>query len=129
MPNLALLFVTLALLQWLLFWARMMRRPGRSSSETAFLLSTLAVAIVWVCAGPQWNRGGIATAGTSAITRGCAAARQGMPSAELQKAMGDPARRVTEVDTRGPGAEAWVYDDARCIAHVLNEHVRSVDYE
>ncbi len=115
-----------ALLLWLPFWWRVVFRRNDSKGEVGFLMATVLLALVWT---------GIATARSEkhevsiATARGCAVLREGMTKAEMTLKMGDPSRKVTEADTRGPGAEAWVYDDARCVAHVLEERVRSVEYE
>jgi hypothetical protein len=121
--------VVIALLQWLFFWARFVLRRDGSKGRASFLLSTMAMALVWTSLAAVW-------AGVQHVDRrgalrraGCAAIRQGMSAAELEKVMQSPARKVTEADTRGPGAESWVYDSAGCVAHVLNNRVRAVDNE
>jgi hypothetical protein len=43
--------------------------------------------------------------------------------------IGRPSRVVSEAESRGPGAEAWLYDDRRCVVHLLDHRVESVEYE
>jgi len=118
----------LAVLQWLVFWARLLFRRGDTRrAETPFLFSTLLAAIVWMAVGLQAEMKHEPRATKTIQTRGCAALREGMSTADAYAAMGDPTRVVSEADTRGPGAEALVYDDARCVAHVLGGKVHSVD--
>lgn len=120
----------LALVQWLGFWERMtFRRGDGRDAETSFLISTLVLALVWVYADPSWRVRRTPVAQSEQQTRGCAVLHEGMSEAQVTKAMGAPVRKVSEADTRGPNAEAWVYDDARCVAHLLDRRVRSVDYE
>ena len=125
-----LALIVLALVQWLGFWYRMtFRRGDGRDAETSFLVSTLVLALVWVYADPSWRGRRAPVVQATEQKRGCAVIHEGMPESEVSKAMGAPARRVSEADTRGPNAEAWVYEDARCVAHLLDRRVRSVDYD
>lgn len=129
MIDFTVVLLVLALVQWLGFWQRMaFRRGDGRDSETSFLASTLVLAVVWVYADPTW-RVKRARIEPVAASRNCAVVHEGMPETEVAKAMRGPARRVSEAGTRGPNAEAWVHDDARCVVHLLDRRVRSVEHE
>ncbi len=118
--------IVAALLQWLFFGARVLFRAN-TASETSFKLSTMAMAVVWMCIAAAWSVSRPAGGGGTVQRAGCAAIREGVSVSEVEKAVGSASRKVPEGDTRGPGAEAWVYEDAGCIAHVLDNRVRSVE--
>lgn len=119
-----------ALLQWLFFWSRMVFRRDNRPAEIPFLVSTVAMAIVWAAlAAPVSVAQHQQTAALTLRKGGCAQLTTGLPSATVRAKMGAPTRTVSEGDSRGPGAEAWVYEEARCVAHVVNDRVRAVDYE
>ncbi|HUP60793.1 MAG TPA: hypothetical protein VNA69_10285 [Thermoanaerobaculia bacterium] len=48
---------------------------------------------------------------------------------DVRKVLGEPSAVVSEEDTQGPGATGWVYQEHRCVAHVLEGRVRSVSFE
>jgi hypothetical protein len=130
MIDFTLVLLVLALAQWLAFWWRMsFRRGDGRDAETSFLVSTLVLALVWVYADPSWRVRRSNVADLPERKRGCALLREGMAEPAILAAMGTPARRVSEAETRGPNAEAWVYDDARCVAHLLDHRIRAVDHE
>jgi hypothetical protein len=121
------LVLAVLLFQWLVFMGLHIRRLSRPT-ETMFLVSTVVMAFAWTMLAVQWRLSD-RTANKTAVVRrqGCAAVQLGMSVTKLRTAMGSPARTVSESDERGPGAEAWVYDNAGCVAHVLNEQVRAID--
>jgi len=67
------------------------------------------------------DQGGVAGSGCPA------SASEGTKASSVRSDMGEPTRVVKEDDTRGPGAEAWVYEQSRCVVHTLNDQVDSVD--
>ena len=113
------------LFQWLVFLGLHIRRLSRPT-ETMFLTSTVVLAFAWTLLAVHWHLNDRSSDET-VIRKGCALVQLGMPATRLRAVMGPPTRTVSEADARGPGAEAWVYDNAGCVAHVLNESVRAID--
>ncbi len=122
--------LVLALVQWLFFAGRLMLSRDTARTQAPFLVSTMVTALLWMSAAAWWS-GSRRTGGSAPqIARaGCSAIRDGMRASEVAKTMGAPSKKLSESDMRGPGAEAWVYENAGCVAHVLNNRVRSVDVQ
>jgi hypothetical protein len=120
------LLLAALLFQWLVFLGLHIRRLSRST-EMMFLISTVVMAFTWTLLAAHWRLSDRSADETVIRRQGCAAVVLGMSVTKLRTVMGPPSRTVSEADARGPGAEAWVYDNAGCVAHVLNESVRAID--
>lgn len=125
----AVALIGATLIQWLVFAARYILVSDRKRTETPLLISTMFAAIVWSGFVAMMPRRGQIRAYDSVQTSACASVHTGMTVPALRRLMGEPSRVVSESDARGPGAEAWAYDDARCIAHILENRVRGIDFD
>ena len=47
----------------------------------------------------------------------------------MRAKLGAPTRIVSEEDTRGPEATAWVFEQKRCVVHLLADRVESFEYD
>lgn len=124
----ATIILVLAVVQWIAFSVRYV---VKRDAEHALLVSSFVMAVVWLFVAPQRAAQPAATPTAVAAPRGasCATIILGMPEDELRGKMGTPSSIVTEADTQGPGADAWVYANAGCVAHMLNGRVRAVGFE
>jgi hypothetical protein len=122
----AAIFVA-ALLVWC--WALVRFLMGREASRESWLAgSTIALSLIL---------GGFAIAGSRhAIGRGdsapvitCGRIDERTAADAITQRLGKPSKVVSEEESRGPGAEAWVYEERRCVVHLLDQRVESVDYE
>lgn len=50
----------------------------------------------------------------------CASVRAGMSAAEVRSLLGTPSLEQKTEDARGPGAEVMVFDDSRCMVHLMD---------
>jgi hypothetical protein len=95
------------------------------SRERRFILANCIVALIWslfVFASHTAPSSG------EPPVKACTNASENTPVSEVRAALGSPTRVVSEDDTRGFGAEAWVYEQSRCVVHVLDDRVESVEY-
>lgn len=124
----ATIILILAVGQWLAFGVRYV---AKRDVEQAFLVSSFVMASVWLFVAPQRTAQSAVATPVTVATRGasCATIILGMPEAEVRAKMGQPSSIVSEADTQGPGADAWVYADAGCVAHILNGQVRAVGFD
>lgn len=76
-----------------------------------------------------WRKSGArpSVAASFAPRISCASIAAGMTSAEVESKIGKPDRKVSEEETRGPGAQVFVYENSRCAVHLLDERVESVE--
>ena len=125
----------LAIAVWILFSVRYV---VKRDAEVGLVVSSAALAAIWLLVAPQRSSWSLATAGTTAqmsmtgggrAPRSCVMVTLGMPVAEVKTTLGEPASIVSEADTQGPGADAWVYPNAGCVVHVLDGRTRSVAFE
>jgi hypothetical protein len=124
----ATIILILAVAQWLAFG---MRYVTKREGENAFLVASFLMASVWLFVAPQRTMESTVAAPVTVAKRGasCATIILGMPEADVRAKMGQPSSIVSEADTQGPGADAWIYADAGCVAHILNGQVRAVGFE
>ena len=110
----------------------------KRDAEVALVVSSALVAAIWLFVAPQRSSWSVATPGGTAqmsmtatprATRSCVMVTLGMPAAEVKSTLGEPASIVSEADTQGPGADAWVYPNAGCVVHVLDGRARAVAFE
>ena len=132
MTTVVLLF---AVAVWLVFGVRY---ALWRHAETGLVVSSAALAAIWLLLAPQRSSWSVGTPGATVQMSAIGAARApqscvmvtlGMPAAEIKSTLGEPATIVSEADTQGPGADAWVYPNAGCVVHVLDGRMRSVAFE
>ena len=125
----------LAVAVWFTFSVRYVLKRD---AETALVVSSAALAAIWLLVAPQRANWSVATPGAtvqmsatglSRAPRSCVMVTLGMPAAEVKTTLGEPASIVSEADTQGPGADAWVYPNAGCVVHVLDGRARAVAFE
>jgi hypothetical protein len=98
------------------------------AGATAVLVAVLFVASGDAGAGAPAPVAEAAVAAPAAAGSGsCVSVAEGMSAAKVKSLAGEPARVMSEEHLRGPGAEAWVYTSARCVVHLLDGVVASVD--
>ena len=103
------------------------RLPNRvSRPEVWFAISVTLLAVSY---GFWKAPGSVVTAAPVSKEKGCAGIRREMTPKQLRETAGEPHEVVSEADTRGPGAEAWVYVESRCVAHLLDGRVRRIEYD
>lgn len=103
------------------------RLPERLLLGSSLLLAGSFVALL--DPGSLWRKSGTTpTAAASFVPRiSCASIAAGMTASEVEAKIGKPDRKVSEEETRGPGAQAYVYENSRCAIHLLDEKVESVE--
>ena len=114
--------------QWLFFAAMFAMRRR----ERPLLISSVVLAVIFAIL-MRPHRQVVSAAALVAgepVRKSCVSyLRPGMTEANMRNVLGEPAAIVSEQDTQGPGASAWVYQERRCVAHVLEGTVRSVSFE
>jgi hypothetical protein len=105
------------------------RRGGAASSgEARMAVSSIALGVIlaaFAVFGVQRERHRVAAAPVTT----CGRIDERTAADAVTNRLGKPSRVVSEEGSRGPGAEAWAYDDRRCVVHLLDQHVESVEYE
>lgn len=113
---------------WLACWAVVfVRRRWRM----AFAAASAGLAVLVFVIGPP-ERGTVVASVSSAPARAegnCADVKAGMSGEGVEEMLGEATAVVSEEDTFGPGAEAWVYAGNACVVRLIDGRVRSVDFE
>lgn len=118
---------SVALLFWLVTLIGYM--ISKTSARESWLAgSTLTLSVILVAFGVLGRARANGPRSTSVIMS-CGRIDERTPADAITQRLGKPSRVVTEEDSRGPGAEAWVYEERRCVVHLLDQHVDSVEYE
>jgi hypothetical protein len=115
----------------LLFWLGTLIRHmiSKTSARESWLAgSTLALSVVLAAFGVLGRERANGPHRTAAVMS-CGRIDERTAADAITQRLGKPSRVVTEADSRGPGAEAWVYEDRRCVVHLLDKQVDSVEYE
>lgn len=141
MKTLPLIVLAIGVTQWLAFVgiSAMAKakapKKGLRTVDRNLLVSTVAFLAMWLGAldvtgawGPK-SPAAVTEAGMAAAKPGasCATIAVGMRDAEVQTKMGRPDEVRADEETRGPGAETWVYRGARCAVHLFERKVEFVD--
>jgi hypothetical protein len=108
-------------------FSRSAEAPRAQACERALLGATLFVALLWTALAPPWNLGATGRTQGGDKPSNCFRIRESMRADEVAGLMKSVPRIVSEEDTRGPKASAWVYDDQRCIVHLLDARVVSIE--
>ena len=130
--------LTAAALIWLLaaiaFWMRQ-DTPRRAFVGVSVIL--FSAAIVYASNVPALFSGGdpvdaVAAAAVVPVssegpTMSCSEIRTGMKASHVTSSMGKPDRIVSAEDRRGPTAELWIWQDARCRVYVFEGLVDFVE--
>jgi hypothetical protein len=69
----------------------------------------------------------VETAPASTATGTCASIRQGMRSDQVTTLLGKPNVDKSAEDTRGPGARVMVFNETRCVVHLLDGKVEKIE--
>jgi len=115
----------------LLFWLGTLigYMISKTSTRESWLAgSTLALSVILAAFGVLGRERVNGPRRTSAVMS-CGRIDERTPADAITQRLGKPSRVVTEADSRGPGAEAWVYEERRCVVHLLDQRVDSVEYE
>src|SRR5436305_8043577 len=105
------------------------RRGGaKPSGESWMSASSIALAVTLAAFGIFGAQRARHHVQAAPVTT-CGTIDEGSAADALVQRIGKPSRVVSEDGSRGPGAEAWVYDDRRCVVHLLDQRVESVEYE
>lgn len=137
MPRIAgILMLAIALLWAIAMLAALL--PSKRASK-GFRRTEIAVILLSICltGAMTFVRQALATpepepATTAAPSGGggtgtCASVRPGMKAAEVATLLGTPAIDQSAEDARGPGARVLVFEDSRCVVHLLNGAVDFVE--
>ncbi|HKB79462.1 MAG TPA: hypothetical protein VKH35_07090 [Thermoanaerobaculia bacterium] len=123
-----------AVVQWLLVIVVAIVTPRAKRAwrraETALVISTLVAGGAWYAIlmyQPHPLVQQAAMTGAHPHTGSCGTIKSGMSQSEVQQQLGKPDRIRTERETRGPAAEAWIYDDMRCAIHLYGSKVDSIE--
>jgi hypothetical protein len=124
--------IAIATIAWLVLFVRalVLRRPATAAltrDERALLVMTLVLAVLWTAVAPPWSVGVSLRSRDLGSPHGCGAVRENLSATNVRELLGVPSRKVSEDDVRGPGAAAWVYDEQRCIVHLMGERVVAVE--
>lgn len=84
--------------------------------------ATIDVAALWRPRAKVTQAAAVSTQRAS-----CATVSAGMSEADVTRRLGAPDRRVSDEETRGPGAAVLLYEGSRCAVHVFNGRVELVD--
>lgn len=118
---------SIALLFWLVTLIRYL--ISKSSSRESWLAgSTLALSVILTAFGVLGRARANGPRATYTVMS-CGRIDERTAADVVTQHIGKPSRVVTEADSRGPGAEAWVYEERRCVVHLLDQHVDFVEYE
>ncbi len=124
--------LAIAVAQWLVF-AIIAFVSRAKTARRNLVISTAIFAIGWLIAldarslvrSHHTQASTVAAAKASAMS--CSTIDTGMTSAEVQSRLGKADQVRSDEETRGPGAEAWVYRDSRCVVHLFDGKVEFVD--
>lgn len=126
--------IAITTVAWVVLFVRALILRDRQSSALSFneiglLAMTALLAMLWTAAAPPWSFGISRSTPEVELAQGCRGIRETLPGAKVRALLGEPQRKVLEDDIRGPGAMAWIYDDRRCIVHLMNDRVVAFDEE
>lgn len=99
------------------------------AAEVWCIAATLLLAGVWTAVAPPWNLGSPTRRRMDDGLASCSGLRPGMSAEDARAAMGKPTRIEAQGEVRGAGAEAWIYEDGRCIAHLFGGRIEHLEYE
>ena len=130
-----LLVLALAVTQWLVFLAVSVRSRGRGGTDWRLMISSAALAVVWVVvfdartlfAAKKDVPAASAGAQRSVPRATCSSIEVGASADTVKSKLGNPDEERLEEDTRGPGAKAWIYRGPRCNVHLLDDQVDFID--
>jgi hypothetical protein len=101
-----------------------------SPAEKLFLGANCAVALLLASfIHPSAAADAKVVAGPAPVASGCMSAEASTWGREVRAKLGAPTRIVSEEDTRGPEATAWVFEQKRCVVHLLADRVESFEYD
>lgn len=137
-PPLDAVILAATALLWVLATAALWMRQDRLRRVLAGFSAVLfSAAVVYASNVPALFAGGepapavstasLASGSGRASTMSCSEIRTGMKGAQVKTSMGKPDRIVSAEDRRGPTAELWIWDDARCRVYVFEDRVDFVE--
>lgn len=134
-----IIVIVLATAQWVAFAtfaARNRVKPpkhGLRPTERNLLLSTAAFTLLWAAAflvsstGPKSAVAAASVTGSGRVQGSCSSLENGMNAADVRKKMGQPDEVRKDEETRGPGAEVWIYKTSRCAVHLFEQKIEFID--
>jgi len=129
----AALIVLAACAQWMVFLVMRLLYHGIRPLDKALLISSAIFAGAWIAVltpALSPNNASVATASTIdavAPQGSCASVSIGISARRASALMGKPDEVRSDEESRGPGAEMWIYRGSRCTVHVFDGLVEFVD--
>lgn len=121
---------TVAMVAALFFRKTKGSRPRRG--EIAVVVASLALAgsmafVRSATAEPEPEPAPVATPTRAGGTGTCASVRRGMDVKKVRELLGEPTLDRAAEDSMGPGATVMVFDESRCIVHLIDGTVDQIE--
>jgi len=120
--SLAAIVALIALVQFLAVSLLRPRTRAHGISAAAFAVAWLVIFGMALPSKASAKPAAAAAAGGGSGLA-CVVAEKGMTAETVMAKAGKPDEKRSDEDTRGPGAAIWIYRDARCSVHMLNDKV------
>jgi uncharacterized membrane protein YsdA (DUF1294 family) len=136
------ILLAVVLLQWVIFVIISLvsrakaPKSGMRPSERKLVVSTLVLAVAYGVVFhaetllPKSRTKAAEAAvipGSSGGSGSCASVDLGTSAAVVRAKLGQPNEVRSDEKVRGPGAVTWLYRDARCAVHMIEDKVEFVD--
>lgn len=107
-------------------------KNGMRNAEKQLLNATAVLTVGWVLAfGNALFSSHSSSANEAGMVSGAAAITSqikiGMSAEELKRKVGQPDEVRDDAETRGPGAQTWLYKGSRCAVHMIDGKVEAVE--
>lgn len=104
-----------------------LRRSEQLLIVSAAIAATAAVALVDLRSLRRSRAATVQSAAVTTTLASCATVDVGMTETEVTRRLGAPDRRISDEETRGPGAAILLYESSRCAVHVFGGKVELVE--
>jgi hypothetical protein len=107
-------------------------KKGMRRSEKMLLVSSVIAAVVSLAlidVRSLWKPKAAAVQASAVSTSqgSCATIDVGMAESEVTQRLGPPTQKLSDEETRGPGASVLIYQGSRCAVKMLNGRVEVVE--
>jgi hypothetical protein len=140
--DIALILIAAAIGQWMIFAAMsaFSRAPhpkkGIRGRERNLIISSVLLLGLWLAAfdvrallraqaTTPSVQASMIPAKTTAGT--CSSITNDLAAAEVKRLLGEPDEKRSHAETRGPGAEIWIYQASRCAVHIFDDRVEFIE--
>jgi hypothetical protein len=129
----AALIILAACAQWIVFLVMRLLYRGIRPLDKPLLISSAIFAVAWIAVltpAMTSHDAPVATASTTDVAApqgSCASVSIGISARRASALMGKPDEVRSDEESRGPGAEMWIYRGSRCTVHVFDGLVEFVD--